>query len=166
MRFQLPSITRFFILFLTLSCFGFYACNDLEFSNPAFQADINYETWRADAFSATYNGQGQLVITGTNNFETVTLTLNSDIVGTQKLGPDYNSVADYVDGFGTRYSTSVEPDESVSVYRDLGEVEISSIDTASNTFTGSFYFEAFDAEGKNPQGLSAGVFFNVQLKQD
>ena len=141
-------------------------CSDVQFNNPAFQADVNYELWRATSFSAKYDPTGNLVITGTNNFETVILTLTSASVGVRSLGPDNSSRAEYIDGFGTTFSTAVEPDEDVSVYRDLGQVEITSRNESNNTFTGTFFFEAFDPDGQNPQALSNGIFFEVQLKED
>ena len=142
------------------------SCEDTEFSNPAFQADLNYELWLAENFSATYNDMGDLVITGSNTVETIVLTLASDNVGSMDLGPDYNSKAEYIDGFGTVFSTAVEPDEEVSIYRDLGMVEITAINTSSNTITGSFYFTGYDEDGRNPVGLSNGIFFQIRIRNN
>lgn len=148
---------------LCLVAFLLTSCNEVEFNNPAFQADINYKVWRADTFQASFNADGDLVITGTNNFETVILTLQSDEVGSTGLGPDWNSKGEFIDGLGKRYTTNIEPDETVSVYRDLGRVEITSKNETTNTYTGNFYFEAFDENGQNPVGVSNGIFFEVKL---
>lgn len=142
------------------------SCSDVEFNNPAFQADLNYELWRATAYNASYDDFGNLVITGANSFETVILTLTSNTTGTFELGPEQTSKAEFIDGFGTRFSTAIVPDEEVSIYTDLGRVELTQVNGNTNTFTGRFYFEAFDAQGQNPQALSNGVFFEVKLKEN
>jgi len=152
------------VLFLGVFCLmSLTACEDTKFSDPAFQADLNYELWLAEAFRASYNANGDLVITATNAIETVELTLASDNVGTIDLGPDYQSEAKFIDGFGSVFSTAVEPDEEVSIYRDLGVVDITSRNTARNTITGNFYFTAYDEEGRNPVGLSNGIFFQIAI---
>ena len=152
-----------------IMCCGLFflvSCDGTEFNNPAFQADLNYNLWRADAFSANYDASGNLVIRGTNNIETVILTLQNANVGTQRLGTLYNSKADFIDGFGTVFTTAIEPDEEVSIYLDLGEVEITQINTASNRVSGNFYFTAYDEEGQNPVGLSNGIFFEVKIQEN
>jgi hypothetical protein len=142
-------------------------CNEVEFNNPAFQADLNNQLWRASSFRAIYNDAGALVITGTNNVETVILTLETDELGSIELSPSSNSRAEFMDGSGQVFSTAVFPDESVSVYTDLGVVNITSrSDGSTTTFTGDFFFVAYDQEGFNPVGLSNGVFFEVRLKED
>ena len=142
------------------------SCDDTEFNSPAFQADLNYNLWRADAFSARYNASGNLVISGTNNIETVILTLENNTVGTQELGSLYPSRAEFIDGFGTVFTTAVEPDENESIYLDLGQVEITQINTSSNRVSGNFYFTAYDEEGQNPVGLSNGIFFEVKIREN
>jgi hypothetical protein len=159
LNFRLPLVH----LILILSFLSFASCEDTKFSSPGFQADLNYELWIADSFSASYNDAGELVITATNNIETVELTLTSDNVGSIDLGPDFNSKAEFIDGFGTVFSTAVVPDEEVSIYRELGVVEITSRNTSTNTITGNFYFQAYDADGRNPMGLSNGVFFQIAI---
>lgn len=150
---------------IAVLCFSLFltACDDTEFSNPAFQADLNYELWRANSFSASYDSSGNLVIRGTNTIETVVLTLTTDNVGSIDLGPDFDSKAEFIDGFGTVFTTAIEPDEEVSVYRDLGLVEITSKNQSTNTITGNFFFIAYDNNGQNPMGLSNGIFFEIQI---
>jgi hypothetical protein len=140
------------------------SCENLEFRESAFQADIDYQLWMADSFSAAYNNNGQLVITGTNNAETIILSLTNDAPGTYLLGPDEESKAEIEDGFGTLFSTAVVPDEEVSVYQELGTVIITERSNSPDRLTGEFFFIAYDAEGKNPTGVSNGIFFQVPVR--
>jgi hypothetical protein len=156
--------------FAALSVFSclalLFSCNEVEFNNPALQADLNNELWRATSFSASYDASGSLVISGTNNIETLVLTLPSDELGSQDLGPEEGAKAVFTDGFGTKYSTAVLPDESASVYTDLGVVNLTEKNTAGNTITGDFFFVAYDEEGLESVGLSNGIFFELVINEN
>jgi Family of unknown function (DUF6252) len=147
------------LVFLTI-----FSCGDeVEFNSPAFQGDRANELWRAKAFSASIDVNGFLTITGTNNIETINLRVPSVTTGTFTVG-DVNSIeAEYIDGFGTRFTTNNRPDPSVSIYPEYGEIEIEDIDVTKRTFTGKFNFLAFDASGLNSVGYANGIFFKVPL---
>ena len=150
------------LLLLVGLMFSCSSCSNVEFNNPAFQADLNNNLWKAEVFSASYDEDENLIITATNNIETLVLTVQLDNVGANGLGPDWKSKAEFIDSFGNIYTTDIEPDETISIYRDLGRINITSKDEASNTFTGDFYFIAYDENGQNPIGMSNGLFLNVK----
>lgn len=156
------------LIVLTLILITAFGCGDeVEFNTPAFQGDRANELWRASAFSASIDANGFLTITGTNNVETVTLRVPSVIVKPEDnpfIVGDVDSIeAEYIDGFGTVYTTNNRPDETVSVYPELGKIWIDEIDVVSNTLTGGFQFLAFDASGLNSVGYANGIFYRVPI---
>lgn len=155
------SFVFFFALCGLVMCMS--SCSDVEFNNPAFQADLNNRLWRAETFKASKDENGNLIITATNNIQSIVLTIQPEGFSGATLGPDWNSKAEFFDEFGNVYTTDIDPDENVSVYRDLGEIEFSSNVDSSNAITGNFYFVAYDENGQNPVGLSNGIFLNVKL---
>ena len=137
----------------------FWTCSDVEFNDPAFQADRNNELWRAISFKAEVEPDGAFVISGTNNLETIRLVLPNNIEGNYTVGDEGSAYAEYIDAFDTVFSTANPPDPSVSIYPEIGSVRITQ--SASDLFTGEFNFIAFDSEGLNPVGFSNGIFFEV-----
>ncbi|MGJ8548103.1 DUF6252 family protein [Winogradskyella wichelsiae] len=152
------------LILLSLVFLTMFSCGDeVQFNSPAFQGDRENELWRATAFSASIETNGYLTITGTNNFETVELTVPSVIESEFIVGDIDVIEAKYTDGFGTEFSTNNTPDESVSVYPELGEIIIEEIDVVNKTFTGTYRFLAFDASGLNSIGYTNGIFYKVPL---
>ena len=152
------------IVLLALLSLTFLGCgNEVEFNNPAFQGDRENALWRADAFTARIDTNGALTITGTRNAETVNLRVPTVTEQTFVTGNVNAIEAEYIDGFNVRFSTNNRPDESVSLYPELGEIVIEEIDFANASFTGSFRFLAFDASGLNSVGFTNGIFFKVPL---
>ena len=147
------------LIFLTVLSCG----DEVQFNTPAFQGDRANELWRAKAFSASIDANGFLTITGTNNIETVNLRTPSVSEGTYVVGNVNAIEAEYIDGFGTIFSTNNRPDPSVSIYPELGEIVIEEIDIANAIFTGTFRFLAFDASGLNSVGYTNGIFYKVPL---
>jgi len=155
----MKKLTLIVLVFLTL-----FSCGDeVQFNTPAFQGDRANELWRAKAFSARIEANGFLTITGTNNFETVNLKVPFVSEATFVVGNVETIEAEYIDGAGTRFSTNNRPDESVSIYPELGEIVIEEIDFVNATFTGTYRFLAFDASGLDSVGFTNGIFFKVQL---
>ncbi|WP_299102245.1 DUF6252 family protein [uncultured Winogradskyella sp.] len=156
------------LILLSLVFLTVFSCGDeVQFNSPAFQGDRENALWRASAFSASIESNGFLTITGTNNYEVVRLTVPS-VVETSENAPfvvgDVDAIeAQYEDAFGTIYSTNNRPDESVSIYPELGEIYISDIDLVNKTFTGSYKFLAFDEDGLNSVGFTNGIFYKVPL---
>ncbi|WP_458628565.1 DUF6252 family protein [Winogradskyella sp. PC D3.3] len=152
------------LILLSLVFLTIFSCGDeVEFNTPAFQGDRENALWRAKAFSASIQANGFLTITGTNNYETVKLTVPSVIESDFIVGDIDVIEAEYIDGFGTTFSTNNKPDESVSIYPELGEISIEEIDVVNKTFTGTYRFLAFDASGMNAVGFTNGIFYKVPL---
>jgi hypothetical protein len=152
------------LLLLSLVFLTLFSCGDeVQFNTPAFQGDRENELWRARAFSASIASNGFLTITGTNNFETVNLRLPAVTESTFIVGEIDAIEAEYIDGFGTIFSTNNRPDESVSIYPELGEITIEEIDFINGTFTGTYRFLAFDVSGLNSVGFTNGIFYKVPL---
>jgi hypothetical protein len=152
------------LILLSLIFLTAFSCGDeVQFNTPAFQGDRENELWRAKAFSASIDAFGFLTITGLNNSETVKLIVPSVIESAFVVGDIDIVEAQYSDGFGATYSTTNKPDESVSIYPELGEIIIEEIDVVNRTFTGTYRFLAFDASGLNSVGFTNGIFYKVPL---
>jgi hypothetical protein len=147
------------LVFLTICSCG----DEVQFNTPAFQGDRANELWRAKAFSASIEINGFLTITGTNNIETVNLRVPSVTEGRFVVGDVDAMEAEYIDGFGATFSTNNRPDPTVSIYPELGEINIDEIDLVNRTFTGTYRFLAFDADGLNSVGYANGIFYKVPL---
>ena len=152
------------LILLSLVFLTMFSCGDeVQFNSPAFQGDRENTLWRAQAFSASIAANGFLTITGVNNSETVRLRVPS-VTENEFIVGDVNTIeAEYVDGFGTIFSTNNRPDESVSIYPELGEIYIDEIDVVNRTFTGRYRFLAFDTSGLNSIGFTNGIFYKVPL---
>jgi hypothetical protein len=162
---KLPFLNMKKLILLTLVFLTIYSCGDeVQFNSPAFQGDRENELWRAKAFSASIESNGFLTISGTNNFETVNLRVPSVIEAVFVFGDVDAIEAEYIDGFGTQFSTNFRPDPEVSIYPELGEITINEIDLVNRTFTGTYRFLAFDALGLNSVGYTNGIFFKVPLR--
>ncbi|NRD21877.1 hypothetical protein HNV10_01405 [Winogradskyella litoriviva] len=152
------------LILLSLVFLTVFSCGDeVEFNSPAFQGDRENALWRASSFTASIETNGFLTITGSNNYETVNLKVPSVTENTFVVGDVDAIEAQYLDGFGTTYSTNNRPDETVSIYPELGEIIISEIDVVNKTFTGTYRFLAFDEEGLNSIGFTNGIFYKVPL---
>jgi hypothetical protein len=152
------------LLLLSLVFLTLFSCGDeVQFNTPAFQGDRENDLWRAKSFSAIIETNGFLTIIGSNNAETVKLRVPSAIEATFIVGDIETIEAEYTDGFGTTFSTNNKPDESVSVYPELGEINIEEIDLVNETFTGTYRFLAFDVSGLNSVGFTNGIFYKVPL---
>lgn len=149
------------LLLLFILTITFVGCEDTEFNNPAFQGNKDYVLWRADAQSATIDANGFLTITATNNVETVKLKVPTAAVGTYVLGEVNAREAQVITVEGAVYSTNNRPDDSVSLYPELGFVKID--DITNNSFTGTFEFLAFNESGLNSIGYNEGIFYRVPL---
>ncbi len=149
---------------ITLVLLTVFSCGDeVQFNTPAFQGDKENELWRAKSFTASIAENGFLTITGINNSEIVNLRVPAATERTFIVG-DINAIeAEFIDGLGTSFSTNNRPDESISIYPELGEIVIEEIDFVKKTFTGTYRFLAFDTSGLNSIGFTNGIFYRVPL---
>lgn len=87
---------RKFISFLALSLLFSSCQEDIQTNTPAFQANFNNESWRANDARVSIDIDGAMTITAFTQFETVTLKTSSSNVGTYILGTsDVRNFASY-----------------------------------------------------------------------
>ena len=142
-------------------CFG---CSDtIEFNNPAFQANREGVTWKADFFAADIDF-GKFLFEGRDGVEVLQLIPSDDRRGTYILGPDSESVAIFRDAIGTVFSTANLPDPSITLFPPDGEIVVQSLDNSDPMrVTGTFRFTAFSEDGLQSVTFIDGVFFRISL---
>lgn len=146
------------ILVTVLSC-----SDEIKFNSPAIQGFKDGQFWRSSSFAADIDFGGFL-IEGAGNVETLQLITNNDIRGTYELGGENPSVAIFKDVNGLVYSTANEPDPSLSLYPSDGQIIIEDITRDDpKQISGSFWFNAYTADGMNYINFSRGVLFDVPL---
>jgi len=145
----------------------FTSCEeDVKFNTPAVQGLKNNELWKADDFTALLNSNGSVVITATNEFETVVLRTRDKNPGTYTLGVNNANMASFtiseLTGVGDSFQTGTSADENNGV----GEIIISNdtreTDLARGYISGSFRFNAYNDEGDIVY-FTNGVFYKVPL---
>ncbi|GAA0738632.1 DUF6252 family protein [Gaetbulibacter jejuensis] len=150
------------ILFTFLSVLS---CGDeIEFNSPAVQGNKDGELWRAVYYSADIDFGG-FIIEGGNNFETIQLITTNDTAGTYNLGDGSGNEATFTNSQGVVYSTNNEPDPSVSIYPNEGQIIVEHVDNDADpkTISGKFWFYAFTADGMNTVNFNEGHFYKVPL---
>jgi len=149
---------------LALAFITVFSCGDeIEFNTPALQGKKDGERWKALFYNASFNDAGKLVITGGDNFESITLNVEDLAIGNYPLGVGNSSYAEFIDVEDVAYSTYNEPDPDFSVYPPDGLITISRYDAANNTVSGEFYFNAYSNSGLKTVNFSEGVFFDLPL---
>ncbi|MCL9808175.1 DUF6252 family protein [Flavobacterium luminosum] len=98
------------ILFLAISLFS--CQNEVEFNDPAFQASLNNEIWKANIKSAKITN-GALVLEGTSIHYNLALRTNSASAGKYLLGTTNQAnmaiVAPVNASLGLQYTTGINP---------------------------------------------------------
>ncbi|MCK7589135.1 DUF6252 family protein [Subsaxibacter sp. CAU 1640] len=147
------------LLFLTL--LTIWSCGDeVEFNTPGFSGNKNYNLWRATYFSAFIQNGNLKIIAGNNN-EEMSFYLSSSNANTYVLSDTSASRADFVDFEDIEYSTSNPPDPSVSLYPEIGQVEIT--ESTASYVTGTFRFIAFTDDGLQSVGFNEGDFYRIPI---
>lgn len=142
----------------------FLGCSDtIEFNNPAFQANREGVTWKADFFAADIDF-GKFLFEGRDGIEILQLIPADDRRGVYTLGPESESVAIFRDAIGTVFSTANLPDPSITLFPPEGVIEVEDIGNSSPMrVTGTFRFTAFSEDGLQSVTFINGVFFRVSL---
>lgn len=153
------------LLFLTV--LTLVSCSDeVQFNTPGFQANKNYNLWRATYFTATIDNaadSGRLTIIAGNNSEKMTIRLSSSAASTNPylLTDTSFSKGDFIDFEGIEYSTSNLADQDVSLYPEIGEVVIT--ESTPEYISGNFRFIAFTADGLKSVGFNEGDFYRIPI---
>lgn len=139
-------------------------CGDeIEFNTPALQGKKDGNLWKAVYYEANLNDDGDIEISGGDNYETVKLVIPSPAIGNYELGESQPSEAIFVDIQDIEYSTKNVPDGDNHVYPADGLITVTRYNVLSNTISGEFRFNAYSASGRHTVNMSEGVFFDIPL---
>lgn len=148
-------------LFL-LTLLTLWSCGDeVEFNTPGFQANKNYNLWRATYYSASYAADGSLTIVAGNNHEEMRFVVHEISFDTIDLTTSSFAKAEFRDFNDMEYSTSNPPDPSVSLYPEIGKLIF--LQSPSGTVSGEFRFIAFTDDGLNSVGFNEGYFSKIPI---
>lgn len=156
---------KYFALTL-LFTFSFFGCqDDIQTSNPTLQGLQHGDfRWRSTSRSATVDALGQLTITGTDGYGTMTIMLPELTIGTYILGKDKAPTITFIEE-NTIYSTQNNGEE-YPVYLSDGRVEIEEINAETKMLKGAFYFNSYDSTGTKYLNFSEGIFYNLSYRTE
>ncbi|WP_159022500.1 DUF6252 family protein [Formosa sp. L2A11] len=158
-----------------LVCLTLTGCeDDLEFNDPALQANKDGELWKMGTQQVS-NTSGTLIISGELDRTTISLELPALKVGTYYVGQttDADVVADakaiFTDADGVVYSTLYNAEDSLTtpnidesvVYYSEGQIEIEEINTVKGYVSGVFWFTAYTGLGTEKVDFNQGVLYQV-----
>lgn len=141
-----------FLLFVIISC-----QEEVKFNNPSFQGQKDNVFWRAIDSKASLSA-GLITIEGLTSKEKVTLKTSSTNPGTYPLGIDYYNSASY-----SIMEGSITTNFSTGFLIDEGQIVITDYDTANNTITGTFKFNAKNEIDGSFLNFQKGVFYKVPV---
>ncbi len=142
--------------------FAFFSCQeDVKFNSPSFQGTKDNLLWRAVDSKATIVSGG-LIIEGYTRNETLTLKTSSPNKNTYSLGVNSKNMASYV-----LKEASGETAFSTGVSIGNGMITITDYDIVNNTVSGTFKFNARNADNSSVQPLfnfQYGVFYKIPIR--
>ena len=145
-------------IFLLTSC-----TEDVKFNNPAFQGLKNNAFWRAQAYSAYTQTNGDLFIEGRLGTEAVILQLPSTAPKTYILGVDDVVKASFLNNI---YSSEI-PNYSTGSNKGSGQVVITEFNAEEKTISGTFKFTAVNTDQVDAEKPSItfteGVFYKIPI---
>tara|TARA_B100001996_G_scaffold281852_1_gene222266 strand:- start:100 stop:576 length:477 start_codon:yes stop_codon:yes gene_type:complete len=147
--------------YLLILLLVFSSCEDtIEDRIPAFQANINgVKFWEANLFSVTSDSNGT-VITGNNLSGTISMHIPLLEVGVNNMGSSEVAVGIFQDTL--YYSTLYNGISSIAHLSD-GEITIEEFNSAENTISGTFNFDAYNETGEYNLNISEGVFYRLPI---
>lgn len=153
------------IVSLLVLLVAFASCEeDIKFNNPAVQGLKDDVKWKATTFSAKKTGNS-VIITASNDVETVELAINAPAPNSvHYLGVDGIQYATYqlkVDGIEENYSTNNDGNGRI-VIMDEKDNNINGTD-GKGFISGTFYFNAYNADQSKVVNFQKGVFYKVPL---
>ncbi|MBQ0770041.1 MAG: hypothetical protein KBT58_12165 [Bizionia sp.] len=151
------------LVVLVLSMITLLSCgDDLEFKTPSFEAKKDGNLFEAVTYKANILDNGQLTITGSDNYETVTLVVNSAAPGVYDVETT-NALATLLDINGMLWSTENTPDTEVQPYPANGIIDIKEVNLEEAYVSGEFFFNAYNSSGMTSVNFNEGFFHKVPL---
>ena len=143
----------------------FFGCQDnIQSSSPVLRGLQNGDfTWRSSYSTVVVDASTGLTITGTDDNGTLTLQVPTVATGSFVLGANATALATYSVG-STMYSTNNNGNASI-VYVGDGEITIDELDAVNGTVTGSFYFNAYTADGERVMNFSEGIIYKLPVTE-
>ncbi|QIH39197.1 hypothetical protein G7A72_10415 [Flavobacterium sp. Sr18] len=153
-----------YLLFLVV-VFAIFSCEEnVSFNNPSFQGMKDNVFWRAVDSKAFLASDGSLMIEGYTVNEVLTLRTTSTAIQNYPLGTSNSKTAVYV--------LTVGADEisfTTGIGIGDGEIVITEYDDVNSTVSGTFKFNAENADGNPLAGdvlnFQQGVFYKVPISQ-
>ena len=149
-------------LIIILTLFG---CQDnIQSSLPAFVGLKNGDfAWRSSSSTVVVDASGVLTFAGSDGYGTLTLQIPTVALGTFVLGANATALVTYSeDEF--LFSTENNGNTSI-VYVSDGAIIIDELDVVNGTVTGSFYFNAYTANGERVMNFSEGVIYKLPVTE-
>ena len=149
-------------LLIMLTLFG---CQDNILSNsPVLRGLQNGDfVWRSSYSTVVVDASTGLTISGTDDTGTLTLQVPTVALGTFVLGADATALITYSVG-NTTYSTKNNGNASI-VYLGDGSINIDELNSVNGTVTGSFYFNAYTADGERGINFSEGIIYKLPVTE-
>lgn len=139
-----------FMLFI-FAALALIGCEDVQNNSPALQASLNDEFYKSTDARAYLRPDGTLVIQGMTDLEKLTITLSGPAEGVYILGGNGSNRAVFEDFLGSIYTT-----------RPFGDGEVVIENSADNTFSGTFKFNAY-RYGLDTLNAQQGHFYKVPI---
>jgi hypothetical protein len=143
----------------------FSCTEDVSRNDPAFEGLKDGVRWRAGGETAVLGLNGDITITGGNQFEVLTLHISSTDPGIYPLGVNNQTTASFImSGNGTEksYSTSTGVGD--------GQIQITDYNVVTKTISGTFRFNAVDDDVTEPEqgsddiiNFQSGIFYKVKV---
>lgn len=150
------------ILLIMLTLFG---CQDnIQSSLPVLKGLKNADfAWRSTSSSIVVDATGVLTFMGTDGYGSLKLQVPTLATGTYVLGANASALVTYSeDGF--QFSTNNNGNASI-VYVSDGAITIDELDAVNQTVTGTFYFNAYTADGERVMNFSEGIIYKLPVTE-
>ncbi|MFH6972228.1 DUF6252 family protein [Flavobacterium petrolei] len=153
-----------YLLFLVV-VFAIFSCEEnVSFNNPSFQGMKDNVFWRAVDSKAFLASDGSLMIEGYTGNEVLTLRTTSTAIQRYPLGTSNSKAAVYELTVGAdkiSFTTGIGIGD--------GEIVITEYDEVNSTVSGTFKFNAENADGNPLAGdvlnFQQGVFYKIPISQ-
>lgn len=141
------------IIAITFALALLTSCEDVQDSQSALQATLDFDLYRAVGTRAAENEDGSYLIQGITQNETLTMKVPSLDLGSYSFGGDSENYGLFENFNGDAYFTN--PDGA-------GHVTISNYNVEESTVSGSFNFKAI-LPGVDTLKVSDGLFFQIPV---